>query len=79
MDVKKIKEWTRDIMLSITFLVAVVFFGLIWLESETPMEDFTVTIDCRYVIMNPVQFPDIVLKECRDKVRFIMPRPENMI
>jgi hypothetical protein len=73
MDMRDMSERLADAVL-ISACTATILVGMLyWLEpsEEIESDDFTVTIDCRSVIMNPGEFPESVVTECRDKVRFI--------
>lgn len=77
MDIRSFKQALPGAILSAVFSLAlVVGFLAIGRTGDDPVEivdDFTVTIeyDCRVVIMKPDGFPDQVIEECRNKVRFL--------
>ena len=73
MDMKAFKQAVPGAILS-TLFSAVVIVALLWVGTEEEVvDDFTVTIeyDCRVVILKPQGFPEQVIEECRDRVRFL--------
>jgi hypothetical protein len=72
MDMRNTSERMADAVLIagiVTVLLMIVFW---WLQPvETVEDDFSVTIDCRAVIMNSGEFPVEIVEVCREKVRFI--------
>ncbi len=74
MDLKAFKAAVPGAILSALFSAAIIV-ALLWAGTEEQIaDDFTVTIeyDCRVVIMKPDGFPQQVIDECRDRVRFLM-------
>ncbi len=73
MDMRDMSERLADGVLTAAITVAMLVAATWWLSPTEEIEDdhFTVTIDCRAVVMNPGEFPESVVTECRDKVRFI--------
>lgn len=58
----------------ISAVTAIMLVGImIWLQpaSEETEDNFSVTIDCRAIIMKPDEFPSEIVSLCREKVRFI--------
>jgi hypothetical protein len=79
MDMKAFKQAVPGAILSALFS-AMIILALIWTGTEEQLaEDFTVTIeyDCRVVVMAPGGFPQQVIEECRDKVRFLTEPGKN--
>ena len=79
MDMKSFKAAVPGAILSALFS-AMIILALIWTGTEEQIaEDFTVTIeyDCRVVVMSPQGFPQQVIEECRDKVRFLTEPSKN--
>lgn len=75
MDMKSFKQALPGAILSALFSAAFIV-ALLTIGSTTDEEvvdDFTVVIeyDCRAVIMSPDGFPEQVIEECRNKVRFL--------
>lgn len=70
MDMRDMSERLADGVLTAAITVAMLVAAAWWLEAPAA-DDFTVTIDCRAIIMDPGEFPESVVTECRNKVRFI--------
>jgi hypothetical protein len=72
MDMRNTSERMADAVLIagiVTVMLMIIFW---WLQPvETVEDDFSVTIDCRAVIMNSSEFPVEIVEVCREKVRFI--------
>ena len=77
MDLRK-KSYGQDIGTIVVVIAMLLIILIWWLQPvETTEEDFTVTIDCRVVLMNPEEFSENIITICRNKVRFIKP-PEQL-
>jgi hypothetical protein len=73
MDLKSFRQALPGAILSGLFS-SIVIVALLWAGAEEQIaDDFTVTIeyDCRVVVMKPQGFPQQVVEECRDRVRFL--------
>ena len=72
MDLRNTSERMADAVLIAGIVTALLVVAIWWLVPvETVEDDFSVTIDCRAVIMNSDEFPAEIVEVCRDKVRFI--------
>jgi hypothetical protein len=73
MDLKLFKQALPGAILSALFSVAIIVALLLMTATEEIVDDFKVTIeyDCRAVIMKPTGFPEQVIEECRNKIRFL--------
>ena len=74
MDMNNMRDRLINALLIGAATTIMIFATAWWLEPDdyaVEEEDFTVTIDCRSVIMQPAEFPENVVTECRNKVRFI--------
>jgi hypothetical protein len=72
MDMRNTSERMADAVLIAGIVTAMLMAVFWWLQPvETGEDDFSVTIDCRAVIMNSDEFPAEIVQVCRDKVRFI--------
>lgn len=80
MDMKSFKSAVPGAILSALFSAGLIL-ALLSLGTATDdemVDDFTVTVeyDCRIAIMTPSDFPEQVVTECRNKVRFLT-EPSN--
>ena len=74
MDMRNTSERMADAVLISAMVTALLVVAFWWLQPvETVEDDFTITIDCRAVIMNHLEFSENIVTVCRDKVRFIKP------
>jgi len=72
MDMRNTSERMADAVLISAITVVLLVVAIWWLVPvETIDDDFSVTIDCRAVIMNSDEFPAEIVEVCRNKVRFI--------
>ena len=81
MDMRNLSERLADgVFISVT-TVTLLVVATWWLSPTEEIEDdhFTVTIDCRAIIMQPDEFPEGIVTECRDKVRFIKDSPLSTV
>jgi hypothetical protein len=79
MDLRSFKQALPGAIMSSLFSTALIV-ALLWVGTEEEIaDDFTVTIeyDCRIVVMNPDGFPDQVIEECGDRVRFLVEPKKN--